>query len=362
MNCLLRGFAAGVLVGILMAFAPSDLRAADEPYLSLRTGFRCSQCHSNRTGGGGRNQFGSLYAQAFMPMVKRPYQSRSLSRYLSVGGNFRVVASGFLSDATPQTTFGLTQATVQVEARVIQDVLSVYVDEIVGPGGASTREAFVLLEKLPFDGYLKAGKFLLPYGLRLLDDDEYIRQRTGFTYQTADQGFELGVEPGPLSLFLALTNGTQGASENNSHKQVTATGALVFPHFRIGGSVSRNDAIGARRDVVGGFAGFGLGRLTLFGEVDLISDTPEGGEKKEQLTAFAEGDFLITRGVNAKLTYGFLDPNSDVGENERTRLRVGVELFPIPFFQISTFYTRLDDIPQATTDLDRLSVELHAYF
>ena len=362
MNRLLHGIGAAALGGLTLVLTSSSLQAANEPYLSIRTGFRCSQCHTNRTGGGGRNQFGSLYAQAFLSTMKRPYRSNSLNRYLSVGGNFRVLASGFLSDASPRTTFDLSEANVQAEVRLIPDVLSVYVDEIIGPGSASTREAFALLEQLPLDGYLKAGKFLLPYGLRLLDDDEYIRQRTGFNYNTPDQGLEVGIEPGPLSLFLAVTNGTQGASENNNPKQVTATAALIYPRFRIGGSASRNDAPGARRDVVGGFGGFTVGRLTLFGEVDLISDTPDGGVKKKQFAAFAEGDLFIARGVNAKVTYGFLDPDTDIGENARTRLRVGLELFPIPFLQISTFYTRLEDIPQSNTDLDRLGVELHTYF
>jgi len=236
------------------------------------------------------------------------------------------------------------------------------VDEIVGPGGASTREAFALLEDLWLDGYVKAGKFLLPYGLRLLDDAAFIRQRTGFNYNTPDQGVELGVEPGPLSLFVSLTNGTQGAGENNSRKQITASGALIYSDFRVGGSVSRNDGPGARRDVFGGFGGVNVGKLTLLGEVDVIRDTPEGGEETEQLASYVEGDFLVARGVNVKVAFGFLDPNSAIGEDARNRLRVGLELFPIPFLQISTFYTRLQDIPQSTTDRDGVSVELHAYF
>ena len=362
MKWSLIGSGGGAFLGLLLTLTPSSLSAEKEPYLSVRTGFRCSQCHTNRTGGGGRNQFGSVYAQAFLPKWKGAFQGRSLNPVVAVGGNVRFLGSGTISDASPRTTFGLSEANVQVEARLIPDVLAVYVDEIVGPGTASTREAFVLVENLPLDGYVKAGKFLLPYGLRLLDDDEFIRQRTGFNYATPDQGVEVGIEPGPLSLFLSITNGTQGGDENNSDKQVTATGALIFPSFRLGGSASRNDGPGARRDVFGGFGGFNLGRLTVLGEVDYVRDTPEGGEELEQLAAYVEGNFLAVTGLNAKVTYGFLDPNSDIGEDARTRMRVGLEAFPIPFFQISTFYTRLEDIPQSTSDLDRLSVEFHAYF
>lgn len=358
----LIGLGGAAVLGLLLALGPSKLSADEEPYLSVRTGFRCSQCHTNRTGGGGRNQFGSVYAQAFVPAWKGPFQGRSLNGIVSVGGNLRLVGSGTISDSSPRTSFHLSEANVQVETRLLPDVLAIYVDEIIGPGSATTREAFALVESLPLDGYVKAGKFLLPYGLRLLDDDEFIRQRTGFNYATPDEGVEFGIEPGPLSVFLAITNGTQGGGENNSDKQVTATSQLIFPSFRIGGSVSRNDGPGARRDVVGGFGGFNVGRFTFLGEVDYIYDTPAGGQEVEQLAGYVEGNFLAVQGLNAKVTYGFLDPDADIAENARTRMRIGLEAFPIPFFQISTFYTRLNDIPQSVTDLDRLSIELHAYF
>jgi hypothetical protein len=346
-----------------LALFPLRLDAREEePYLSVRTGLRCSQCHVNRTGGGARNAFGSLYAQTRLPIQKSGFRSRRLNRYLSIGANFRVLASGTPSETTPRTAIEIREENLQVEARLIPDVLAVYVDQSVGPGSASTREAFALLEKLPLDGYLKAGKFLLPYGLRLVDDAEFIRERTGFNHNTPDQGMEAGIEPAPLSMFIALTNGTQGADENNNDKQITATAALIFPAFRIGASASRNDGPGSRRDVVGGFGGFSVGRFTFLGEADYVFDSFDTGPDVDQIVAYVEGNFLPVRGLNVKATYGFLDPNRDVGENARIRLRFGVEAFPIPFLQVSTFYTLLEDIPQATTDLDRISLEVHAYF
>ncbi len=353
-----------VLVGMTCALilASRDLQAGEEPYLSVRTGLRCSQCHVNRTGGGGRNSFGVMYAQTRLGMRNFAFRNRMLNDFVSVGGNFRVMASGTPTESVPRTTISIYEANVQLEVRVVPDVLAFYFDQILGPSIASNREGFLLLEQLPLDGYLKVGKFLLPYGWRLLDDSEFIRQRTGFNYKTPDQGVELGVEPGPLSLFLAVTNGTQGADENNSSKQVTGTAALIFPRFRLGGSASRNQGTGSRRDVVGAFGGFNLGRFAFLGEMDLIVDSPDTGADREQIAAFVEGDFLAVPGVNLKVTYGFLDPRRDIGENARIRLRFGLETFPIQFLQLSGFYTLLEDIPQATTDLDRISLELHVYF
>lgn len=355
-------FVLGVLT--VVAFArPGAQAVAEEPYLSIRTGLRCSQCHVNRTGGGGRNEFGNIYAQAFLPMVRKfDFLSRGLNDFLSVGADFRVLASGTPARGTPRTALEVTEANIQIEARVVRDVLAVYVDQTVAPGTAVAREAFLLLEALPLDGYVKVGQFLLPYGLRLADDTEFIRERTGFNLDTPDQGVEAGIEPGPISAFLALTNGTRGAAEDDSDKQLTGTVALVLPRFRVGVSGSRNEAGDTRRDVVGGFAGLALGRFAFLGELDYILDDLEAGREVDQLAAYLEGDFLPARGVNVKVTYGFLDPNRDIGENAKTRMRLGLELFPIQFLQVSAFYTLLQDIPQATTDLDRLGLELHLHF
>jgi hypothetical protein len=295
-------------------------------------------------------------------MTNRLYRNRAINDYIALSGNFRWVASGALTDQTPRTVMDVTEANVQVEVRLIPDVVALYVDQSLGPNRAEAREAFLLIEGLPLDGYLKAGKFILPYGLRLVDDQEYIRERTGFNFANPDQGVELGIEPGPLSLFVSVTNGVQGARENNSSKQLAATAALIFRRLRIGGSASRNPGTDSRRDVVGGFAGFNVGRFTVLGELDFIADRPDVGEDLDQVAAYLEADFLFARGFNAKVTYGFLDPDFDIGENARTRFRFGLETFPMPFVQASAFYTLLEDIPQSSTDVDRLSFELHLYF
>lgn len=333
-----------------------------EPYMSISTGLRCSQCHVNRTGGGARNDFGSRFAQTRLPLTNFTYMNRNVTSFLSWGANFRMRGSGTVSDSNAPTDIDILEESLQLEARVIPDVLALYVDQIVGPSGLRTREAFALLENLPLNGYVKAGKFMLPYGLRLADDQAFIRERTRFNHQTPDEGVEVGIEPGKLSLFTSLTNGPQLAEGSDSGKQITTTAALIYRRFRVGASASRNDAPLGKRDVAGAFGGFNIGRFTFLGELDYIFDKPDDGLEVRQLAGYVEGDFLATRGFNLKATYGYLDPRRRIGENERVRARFGLEMFPIQFLQFSIFYTLLQDIPQATTDLDRLSFDFHVFF
>jgi hypothetical protein len=346
-------------LGLLLAATP----AVAEPYLALRTGLKCSSCHTNLTGGGNRNAFGGIFAQTQLPMKAGAVVNRNLTDFLQIGADLRVEASGTFEASTPRTSIALDVAQLYVAAELLDKRLVLYIDQTVGPERAVAREAFGMVKHLPGESYVKAGKFLLPYGLRLQDDAEYIRERTGFSYYTPDQGVEVGLEPGPLAFAVALTNGNSGATENDNGKQVTSSAAVVFRRFRVGASGSLNEASSTRREVVGGFGGFNVGPLVLLGEMDYVQDKPVEGDTVRQIAAYGEADWLLIRGLNAKVTYGWLDPNTDIDENERIRARFGLEFFPTPFLRFAGFYGLFEDIPQATTtNLDRWSVEAQVVF
>jgi hypothetical protein len=348
---------------------------AAEPYLAVRTGLKCASCHVNRSGGGGRSAFGNIWAQTQLPIKSLPVRQRGLNDWLSIGLDLRALGSWNVSrgeavEDQPATAFEITDAQVQLEARLIDDRLAFYIDQTLGPQRAVAREAFGIVERLPLDGYAKIGKFMLPFGWRLWDDGEFIRSETGFTYLTPDIGMEVGIEPGPLSWFVSLSNGTAGASEGDSRKMVSSSASVTFRSFRIGASASHNSSSNVKTNIVGSFAGFTVGPVTVLGEVDAVfdsfSDTSE--VKNDELLAFVEGNFLVHRGVNVKVTHGFHDPTAgirdeagSIPEDQRARTRVGLEVFPVNFVQVSAFYTRLDNAGEPA-DLDRLSLELHLHF
>jgi hypothetical protein len=358
-----RRLTAIAVVPVLLTPALPD-RLAAEPYLAVRMGLKCAVCHVNRTGGGGRNLFGSQWAQTALPIKALETRNRALNDWLAFGFDVRTLATALVSDADPRTNLEMSEAQLQLEARLVPGALALYVDETVGPSQAFAREAFLLVERLPLNGYAKAGKFMPPYGWRIWDDAAYIRSQTGFGYRTPDLGVEVGIEPGPLSWFVSVTNGSVGAVDNNSGKMVTSTVAVVYPEFRVGASGSYNPGTTSDRSMIGGFAGTRVGPLVILGEADLIRDsftaaTPD----RDQLATYVEGVLLVSRGVNVKATWGLLDPDRDEAEaeDERTRGRFGVELFPVSFVQISAFYTMLD-VPGVTTDRDFVSLEAHLHF
>jgi len=369
-----RRVAARIGLGLTIAVVAAGSVNA-EPYLAVRNGFKCSQCHVNRTGGGKRTDFGFVFSQTALPILKpRPGEPGLLGKlrspmqtgFMSFGGNFRLNSRAkFHDDAgiANDAGFDVSEGNLYVQAK-FGESLSFYIDENVAPGAASNREAFGLIENLPADGYLKFGRMLLPYGLRLLDDDAFIRQVTGFTYANQDLGIEFGVEPGALSAVVAVSNGSQGGTENNQNKQISTIVQWVKPHYRAGGSVSVNRGSGSERRVAGAFAAGSRGRFTVLLEIDHILDRDNAtGVKVDQIVGFSELDFLIKRGLNLKLTYEIHDPDLDLTENHRDRFTFGVEAFPIAFTQFSLFYYLPRDIPQNTLeDDDTLLLQAHFFF
>ena len=334
--------------------------AQAEPYIAVRTGYKCSQCHVNQTGGGKRTDFGLLYAMTRLPMtvLRSPSGSGSfdpsLNEWISLGANLRVVerltfehksSLGETAPASNVTDF--TEANLYVEAKVIPDVVTLYVDQTLAPS-SSNRELFGMIVDSGRSAYAKVGRMLLPYGFRIIDNDAFIRSRTGYNYSRSATGVELGWQPGPLALVANL-----------SEDDFSVAGSTVFRRFQIGAAFGRNTAHGNDL-VVGPFGGANFGRFTVLGEIDFITR----GDV-DQLATLAELNYLITEGFNFKFTYEVFDRNYDVSieRDGQERYTLGVEPFVMQFVQLRAFYRINKFIPQnAAQNQDQAILEFHVFF
>ena len=264
-----------------------------------------------------------------------------------------------------RNSFVVDSGNLYIQARLIPGRLSLYIDESVAPGGASNREALVLVEGIGAAGYLKAGRLVRPFGIRLADDEAFVRQVTGFNFDNQDLGVELGLEPGPLSLAVAVTNGSGGTIDENLGKQVAVSGSFWTEAAVLGASAAYNDARGVRRIVVGPFASAHLGAVTLTGEIDLIRDKvrDQGRDDRAQVVGFASLDYWYRDAIDFRLSFDYHDPYDDFGEDERSRLSLGLEAFLTPFLSASAFYRFKDSVPQdGPGNADVLVVSLRTFF
>lgn len=365
----MRGLRRLGLASVLAASTMAATNGLAEPAIAVRTGYACSQCHLNHTGGGMRTPFGGLYGQLTLPQHLLRWRDggnllpEDPNARIAVGGDVRFQALAVSSRSRPDVfSFEVPEANVYAEARLVPGRLSLYVDERVGGGGAGARELFAIAQARKWDAYVKVGKFLPPYGWRLPDDAAYIRQQTGFTYSAPDIGVEAGIAPGRWSAQLAIVNGASGGEEDNRSKQFSLVAQTRFKIWRFGVSASDNIASDATLVQTGAFGGIILGRVALLGEIDRRL-TKAGSGTQERLIAFAEADLQITRGLDVKFTHDWMDPDTDVSTDARVRDSLGVEWIPIPFVQLRLYVRRSDGPPQVAGSRDKQAdLEAHFFF
>ena len=376
MSHQLPGTAAWAPLLLIVAIGAGASPAAAEPRFAVREGMRCGHCHVNQTGGGMRTDYGAAFTESHISTFRLAGAfDPNLGQSVAMGANLRLVnrtirathtAIGSASlDRAAGNSFETTEGNLYLRADVIGDHLTVYLDETVAPEGASAREAFVMLRGWGADGYVKAGRILLPFGLRLPDDAAFIRQETGFTYANQDLGVEIGMAPEPFSFALAVSNGSLGGSDPNLHKQITAQAQVVGGWIRGGLSFAFNDSstddFEYQTYTSGGHVGLRLGRLVALGELDWIRGVGEA-ETVDQFAAYSELDYEAFKGLHARFVFEAYDPLESLANNERDRFAFGVSWFPIQHLEVRGEYRVNRDIPQRVEgNADEIIVELHGF-
>ena len=354
-------------VAVLVVLAAFVSPASAEPYLAVYRGLQCSACHSHPAGGGKRNAYGNAFAQTEMPAQRlgdADVWSGEPGKWFAIGGNFR--AEYRYVDTPNQaevSSFDVSRGTIYLEANLIPGRLSFYVDQQFAPGGSLNREAYVKVKSGTGKWHLAAGQFFLPYGLRLQDDTAFIRQATGVNFNNPDRGLQVGYESGPWSTILSLTNGSGGASDTDTGKQVSFIANYVVARWRAGLSFNVNDDDLGDRQMQGVFVGLRTGPIAWLAEVDWITDDlPLGGEQ-DSLTGLVEANWLFAKGHNLKVSYDYFDPDDGISEDQQARYSIVWEYTPMQFLQGRIGARSYDGIPQVDDqNRDEFFLELHGFF
>jgi len=345
------------------------LQARAEPYLAVQMGLKCGQCHINPTGGGERTVFGNTFAQTIMPNQRidtgTDIWTGEINRFLSVGGDLRFQGT---YTKIPQTSsvwqFDLEQARVYLDASPIPNRLIVYIDEQVAPGSALNREAYGMYWSADHEWYVKAGQMYLPFGLRLQDQTAFVMTTSGINMATPDRGVEVGYEKGPWDAQISISNGTAGGAVTSNGKQYGGQLVFVQPIWRLG--VAANDNTSSplgNRTAYAIFAGLRTGPISWLGQAEYVDDNSVGTGRIKMEAGLIEGNWLIVKGNNLKLTGEYYRPNKDIPNNAQNRWSVVYELTPIQFVQLRLGGRFSDGVPQVHTQHEKLVfLELHGFF
>lgn len=364
-----RGRAIAAFLSLIVAAIVVPGEAGAEPYLAVYKGMQCSGCHSQPAGGGKRNAYGNVFAQTELPAERLGAADADLwtgevAKWLSVGADLRAdYRYTDVPDTDATSAFNVTRGAAYLEANLIPNRLSVYVDQQFAPGSNVNREAYVRLKSADNRFYAIAGQFFLPYGLRLQDDSAFIRQATGISFFNPDRGLQLGYEQGPWSTQLSLTNGSGGGGETDTGKQLSWVGQYVRQRWRAGASFNFNDSDAGDRQMQNIFFGLKTGEVVWLAEADFIIDDQPSGRELEGIAGLLEGNWLFRQGHNLKISYDYFDPNDDVDEDHQVRWSVLWEYTPIQFLQSRMGARIYDGVPgMALQNRDEYFVEIHGFF
>jgi hypothetical protein len=377
----LTALAAALSLALLALLALSPAARA-EPYMMVRAGAKCSDCHTNQTGGGKRTPFAQIHARDILhdldilpiPRGVKAFNGE-VNSWISLGADLRVRNTTVFQDPirngrVPNNTAfrenvesndtEVNEFLGYLQVDLWPDVATFYVDENLN-GGATNREVFGLLRGiLPWDTYMKAGRMFPAFGLRVQDDEAFIRSRSGFTFQNPDEGAEIGLAPGPFFLATTVTNGEDG--DKDVQATVNAYAVIqdvpVLRNFMGGASFARQSNL---RNVAAVYGGSNLWRFTYLGEVDFIHDhQPSTEGKRDQLAAYAEVNFLLFDWLNLRGTFDFVKVSND---QDQTRYAIGAEPFINRVIQPRIQYRINNGVPTEPQDnTDELVVELHLFF
>ena len=350
---------AGLLVHVQGAHA--------EPYIAVQKGMHCSTCHVSPSGGGKRTVYGNVYMQTEMPartLDMGELWTGEFGNYIAVGGNARGGWQRTDVPASPSTTdSGLDEFLAYLEITPFKSYLTLYIDARLRPDDPVVREQWARVNLPGGHWSVRAGEFFLPFGLRLQDDDAFIRQVSGINMNTPDTGWELAWERDAWSAQFAVTRGTAGGPEIDSGKQYSLQVSRVTNNWRVGGSLNLNDSSAGDRRMHGVFGGLQTGPVAWLAEIDYIVDdgTPTG--KRNLWTSLVEANYGYRKGHNLKLTYEWFDPDDNVSNDEQTRLSVVFEYSPFQFLQARIGYRDFSGIPQnPAQNREQAFAELHIAF
>lgn len=348
-------------VAVLLLTLYAGLSRA-EPYLSVRTGNECNVCHVNPTGGGMRTAFGSAYGASVLSV--RPLTEKAVEPDFAVfdglrlGGNARYSARQFDVDNVDSNLEFTTDAVTLYGRLQLNQYLALYVDQQVAPGGSINRESWVKIQRK--DWYLKGGKIFLPFGWRLQDDTAFVRQASGVTFSTPDNGVELGYDTHHIQAQLSVTNGSGGGGEVDDGKWVMFRGNWLDGWGQLGVSAGYNDTDLVDRKLIGIFAGLNTGPVTWLLEYDQIEDDDRLASDTEMDIALLEANWLVVKGQNLKLS---LEHQSFSGEDrDRKRASFVWEYFPWSHTQLRAVVRLRDSDDPLYPDGEEYFLQAHVYF
>jgi hypothetical protein len=361
------------------------------PLYAARNGLACGTCHFDPNGGGPRNDFGFAFAKKRHSQEEEPEGSpwkdltltnrigENMPVYLGANQRFMAFTNSTVNgDSLDRFGFFNMESAIHIAFQPHPRLTLVYTHDTFSAGGSPAavvtrqKEAFGMIGGLPLDGYVKAGRFRVPFGLRM--DDHTVATRIGFldfvnpgfsflAYdpRQPDMGIEVGAERSRIFGRASYTNGRANVLGAGPYAE-TKTLKLGYRESRLESAVSIYDDYAKQagfspaneRQTRWGWYGMTHWRsLALLGEAAAGTNEaqpPAGmvtGAKTNLLAWWTEIDYAFSRSLNLRTRYDYMVTDRSSTQSVRdnntfSRWALEGEWVPVPFAELRGTLRHID--------------------
>jgi hypothetical protein len=356
---VIRAYLVALLVSMVYLASAAPTRAL--PLYASREGTKCASCHIDPNGGAMRNDFGFTYLKNRHSMEEETKfgsidVNPQLNDWIRLGMDTRMTYIGehFEGVSGLETyTFlpmegNLRVAITPEEHLTIVGSHGIVVDAPGFPQPYVARELYALFHGLPKDAFVQVGRFRVPFGLRQDDHTSFTRVFLPYDSQKEDAGLAVG-STGKNGWFeFSYTNGEATPTADGA-RAFAGKVAWSFPWLQ-GGISGYADQSGFDADRWSLYLSRTFHSLTFLGEY--AGGTDEGPFRKvNSMASFVEADYRVSRGVNVRAKFDYLDPDRE-GDRELTRrYLIDLDVAPVPFTEVKLSYARYhSSAPDETTE------------
>ena len=361
------------------------------PRFSIETGTSCMNCHVNPSGGGMRNDYGSnIYSLDELPL-KRLIKNADdmwdgyISDNFQIGADFRIQ---HFNDENDSKVFPM-QSDFYANLKISKDT-DVYMKVDTSP--YNKNEFFILFKNVLKNTWIKIGKTLPTYGLKLDDHTSFIRggnrnaivdtvysssnQSEYIVFDNIDKGLffdPLSITP-PISiesglklsdnvrLNLSISNGFIKSNEQEMLNHSSTLSYLKdFDKISImtGFSYMNEKQIMSK----GFFGGFSINKFTFSFEMD---ETNNWIDSYKSRVGYGQLVYKPIQGLHVIGKYDFFDRHIEYNSGIIERYSAGFEIYPLSILEIKiqTRKNKIDfGLPYYSAKLkNEYLIQVHTWF
>lgn len=348
----------------------NDPKWVEENYklMDRKCRMTCGACHINPSGGMLRNDTGMYFGTNTLPLVKgvpeklkKGYDIVKSNGFVTLGGDFRFL--DLIQDKREHNPVLFPmQADLYISARLMNHLTLMSQFGMERGGNATVREAFGMVDNLPFNAYFKLGKGIPPFGHRLDDHTAYIRSRIFSDHSMPESYYslgEIGAEPLVFYVRGSYFNEDKSPSVEDEYSRRGGTGVIGWHGLwlNLGGSYGqivnyeRSSTLATDRSAYGVYGSLRIKdvpyveRFTYLFEYDIRDDkNMESHDTTHEYTTitFNELAYRVTDGVTVRVRHENFDPEGDSEEMHETRYTGAVDFHPYSFSELSMQYRYYD--------------------